>query len=70
MPEGAIYRAEVTHTRAGKVRHRFRHSVFYLYLDRAAVRGLGRGSAEGRRSLRSPGADLPADPAASPRLCL
>jgi DUF1365 family protein len=33
MPEGAIYRAQVTHTRAGKVRHRFRHSVFYLYLD-------------------------------------
>ena len=33
VPEGAIYWAEVTHTRAGKVRHRFRHSVFYLYLD-------------------------------------
>jgi DUF1365 family protein len=33
MHDPAIYRAEVTHTRTGPIRHRLRHSVFYLYLD-------------------------------------
>ena len=33
MADSAIYRAEVTHTRSGPIRHRLRHSVFYLYLD-------------------------------------
>lgn len=33
MDRPAIYRAEVLHTRTGRVRHRLRHSVFYLYLD-------------------------------------
>ncbi len=33
MPEPALYRAEVTHARAGAVRHRLRHSVFYLFLE-------------------------------------
>jgi DUF1365 family protein len=33
MDEAAIYRAEVIHTRTGRVRHRLRHTVFYLYLD-------------------------------------
>lgn len=33
MPSPAIYRAEVSHTRTGEVRHRLRHSVFYLFLD-------------------------------------
>ncbi|MDX1484194.1 MAG: DUF1365 domain-containing protein [Alphaproteobacteria bacterium] len=33
MPSSAIYRTEVIHARTGDVRHRLRHSVFYLYLD-------------------------------------
>jgi DUF1365 family protein len=33
MDDAALYRAEVTHARSGRIRHRLRHSVFYLYLD-------------------------------------
>lgn len=37
MPSPALYRTEVIHARSGDVRHRLRHSVFYLYLDLARL---------------------------------
>ncbi len=37
MNDAALYRAEVTHARFGRVRHKLRHSVFYLYLDLARL---------------------------------
>lgn len=37
MDDAALYWAEVTHARSGRVRHKLRHSVFYLYLDLARL---------------------------------
>lgn len=44
MDSAAIYRAEVVHTRTGRVRHRLRHSVFYLYLDLDRLEAAARGT--------------------------
>ena len=44
MASPAIYRAEVVHTRTGRVRHRLRHSVFYLYLDLDRLEETARGT--------------------------